>query len=108
MSTELLWQIDTLENACHAALRSGDDMEAINVLVRTLTTVRLTVSAQERPIVRGLANLASTHADMLLSALNSGPGSAVVHDGLTRVCRSLGDLREAIQDEPPQEHRATP
>lgn len=105
MSRELLSQIEMLENACHAALRAGDDRETITVLVQTLTTVKFTVSEDERPIVRGLANLASTHSDMLLDALNSGEPRAVVHNGLTRVCHSLVDLRQAVQDEPEPKHR---
>jgi len=76
MSTALLHQIDTLEKACHAALRAGEDTETITVLVQTLTTVRFAVSEAEKPIVRGLANLATTHSDMLLDALNSRRGTA--------------------------------
>jgi len=106
MSTELLSQIDMLEKACHAALRAGDDAETIALLALTLTTVRFPISQDERPLVRGLAKLASTHAAMLLDALNAGRPKAVVHNGLTRVCDSLAELREALQDEGAPAHRA--
>lgn len=106
MSRELLSQIETLEKACHAALRAGDDKETITLLVQTLTTVKFTVSEDERPIVRGLANMASTHSEMLLSALNCGEPRTVVHNGLIRVCHSLEDLRETLQDEPEPNDRA--
>lgn len=99
MSTELLSQIDMLEKACHDALAHGDDAETIDVLVRTLTTVRFAVSEKNRPIVRGLSNLATAHADMLLSALNEKEKTPLVHTGLARLCTTLIDLRKAVQAE---------
>lgn len=105
MSTELLSQIDMLEQACHAALRKGDDAQTIALLLRALTTVTFTVSKGERPIIRGLANLASTHSGMLLDALKAAEPAAVVHKGLTRVCNSLAELREALEDDHTPEHR---
>lgn len=71
MSAELLRQIDMLEKACQDALARHDDAEMIDVLVRTLTTVRFSVSDNDRAMVRGLANLATAHADMLLHGVKS-------------------------------------
>ena len=100
MSTELLSQIDMLEKACHDALARHDDAEAIDVLVRTLTTVRFSVSDKDRAIVRGLANLATAHADMLLHGVKAEGSSPFVKSGLEKLCAILVDLREAVQTEP--------
>ena len=97
MSTELLSQIDMLEKACHDALAHGDDGATIDVLLRTLTAVRFTVSDKDRPVVRGLANQATAHADMLLHALNTEGTRPMVHSGLVRLCSTLTDLRHALQ-----------
>jgi hypothetical protein len=100
MSSDLLHQIDILERECHAALGAGDDAATIKLLVHTLNTVNFTTADEERPIVRGLANMASTHADMLLHTLTCDAPAAVVHDGLIRLCDTLRDLRAAITQRP--------
>jgi hypothetical protein len=100
MSTDLLIQIDRLEKACHAALRKGDDADTVALLVQTLNTVNFSVSNEERALVRGLRNLASTHADILLQALSTKAPPAVVHGGLVRLCNTLTEFRDAIEAEP--------
>jgi len=97
MSTKLLRQIDMLEAACHAALERGDDGKTIDVLVRTLTTLRFAVSAEEPPVVRGLTNMATAHAEMLLNSLNAEGNSVLIHAHLQQLCSTLVDLRGAVQ-----------
>lgn len=70
MSTNLL-RIDSLAQACHAALRSGRDEQVISFLMRTLNTAKLSVPENEKSLVRGLANLAAAQADILLRRLQS-------------------------------------
>lgn len=100
MSTEMLSQIDKIEKACHAALANGDDASTIDVLVRTLTTVRFTVSDSDKPVVRGLANQATAHADMILHALRTDGAEPFVHAGLTKLCTTLEDLRNTLHADP--------
>ena len=95
--TDLLHEIVRLERACHDSLAHGDDAATTDVLVRTLTTVRFAVSAEDRPVVRGLANQATAHADLLLHALNTEGTGPIVQTGLLRLCKTLVDIREALQ-----------
>lgn len=99
MSAELLRQIDMLEKACQDALARHDDAEMIDVLVRTLTTVRFSVSDNDRAMVRGLANLATAHADMLLHGVKSKGSSLFVKSGLEKLCAILVDFRDELQSE---------
>ena len=100
MSKHLILQIDRLEKACHAALRDGDDADTIALLMQTLNAVNFGGSGEERALVRGLANMASAHADILLQELNTNASPATVHNGLVRLCNTLTELRGSVEAPP--------
>jgi hypothetical protein len=102
MSRDLREQVEWLEKACHDALRSSENERVIDVLVQTLNGVKFLVSQTDPPLVRGLANLASAQADMLLHTLNSQEPAHVVHRGLQSLCAVLVDLRAAIEMKRPR------
>jgi hypothetical protein len=96
---KLLRQIEALEKACHAALSAPDEASVIGLLMQTLNIVRFSVSDSERPVVRGMANVAAAHAQILLRALNTDDAPSI-HDGLSKLRNSLIELREVLQAAP--------
>jgi len=99
MPTDLRIQIDRLEKACNVALRNGDDAETLALLAQTLNVISFNFSDEERSVTKGLANMASAHADMLLNSLTASAPPAVAHNGLARLCNTLAELRESLDSE---------
>ncbi len=101
---ELLSQVELLEAACQRARQSPESPAERDAVALALSGYVLSSNDLRRiarPYITGLANMVRAHADNLAYALRTAPDDGksdrLVHGSLEQLCKSLSDLREALQ-----------